>query len=134
MTAEPRVCVARWERGKLTVWDSLQYTFQTQAGLAALFKIPMSKVRVICDYMGGGFGDKIQMERYSVLASILSHEDRASGEDRIHQDDEYYYQPFSNIHRYACTTYSQYSKYQSYYKEHYRQIEQVRHFFTPPKN
>ena len=32
----------------------------------------MSKVRVICDYMGGGFGDKIQMERYTVLASILS--------------------------------------------------------------
>ena len=72
VTAEPRVCVARWERGKLTIWDSLQYTFQTQAGLAALFKIPMSKVRVICDYMGGGFGDKIQMERYTVLASILS--------------------------------------------------------------
>jgi CO/xanthine dehydrogenase Mo-binding subunit len=72
VTAEPRVCVARWSKGKLTVWDSLQYTFQTQAGLAALFKIPMSKVRVICDFMGGGFGDKIQMERYTVLASILS--------------------------------------------------------------
>ena len=37
-----------------------------------LFKIPMSKVRVICEFMGGGFGDKIQLERYNVLASILS--------------------------------------------------------------
>ncbi len=71
-TAEPRVCVARWERGRLTVWDSLQYTFGNQAGLARIFKIPMSKVRVICEFMGGGFGDKIQLERYSVLASILS--------------------------------------------------------------
>ncbi len=71
-TAEPRVCVARWERGRLTIWDSLQHTFGTQAGLAYVFKIPMSKVRVVCDYMGGGFGDKIQMERYSVLASILA--------------------------------------------------------------
>ncbi len=72
VSAEPRVCVARWERGKLTVWDSLQYTFAIQVGLAAVLKIPMSKVRVICEFMGGGFGDKLQIERYSVLASILS--------------------------------------------------------------
>ncbi len=58
VTAEPRVCVARWNRGRLTLWDSLQYTFFVQACLAHIFKIPMSKVRVICDYMGGGFGDK----------------------------------------------------------------------------
>jgi len=72
VTAEPRVCVAHWDRGKLTVWDSLQYTFGLQAGLAHIFKIPMSKVRVICDFMGGGFGDKVAPERYNVLASILS--------------------------------------------------------------
>ena len=72
VTAEPRVCVARWNRGKLTVWDSLAYTFAPQASLAAVFKIPMSKVRVICDFMGGGFGDKNGTERYHVLASILS--------------------------------------------------------------
>jgi CO/xanthine dehydrogenase Mo-binding subunit len=72
VSAEPRVCVARWDRGKLTVWDSLQYTFGPQASLAYTFKIPMSKVRVICEFMGGGFGDKIMLERYDVLASILS--------------------------------------------------------------
>ncbi len=72
VSAEPRVCVAQWERGKLTVWDSSQYTFATQAGLAHILKIPMSKVRVICEFMGGGFGDKLQPERYSVLAAILS--------------------------------------------------------------
>lgn len=72
VTAEPRVCVARWNRGKLTVWDSLQYTFAVQASLAYIFKIPMSKVRVICDFMGGGFGDKAFTERYHVLAAILS--------------------------------------------------------------
>jgi xanthine dehydrogenase YagR molybdenum-binding subunit len=71
-SAEPRVCVAQWERGKLTVWESTQYTFGTQAGLAAVLKIPMSKVRVISEFMGGGFGDKLQMERYAVLAAILS--------------------------------------------------------------
>lgn len=72
VTAEPRVCVARWDRGRLTLWDSLQYTFFVQACLAHIFKIPMSKVRVICDYMGGGFGDKGFPQRYNVLAAILS--------------------------------------------------------------
>ncbi len=72
VSAEPRVCVARWDRGRLTVWDSLQYTFGPQASLAYTFKIPMSKVRVICEFMGGGFGDKNMLERYDVLASILS--------------------------------------------------------------
>lgn len=72
VSAEPRVCVARWERGRLTIWDSTQYTFATQQGVAYVLKIPMSKVRVIGDYVGGGFGDKLQVERYSVLASILS--------------------------------------------------------------
>jgi CO/xanthine dehydrogenase Mo-binding subunit len=72
VTAEPRVCVARWDRGKLTLWDSLQYTFLAQASLAHIFKVPMTKVRVICDFMGGGFGDKGFAERYDVLAAILS--------------------------------------------------------------
>lgn len=72
VSAEPRVCVAQWERGKLMVWDSSQYTFGTQAGLAYILKIPMSKVRVVSEFMGGGFGDKLQVERYSVLAAILS--------------------------------------------------------------
>ena len=58
VTSEPRVCVAHWEGGKLTLWDSTQYTFGPQPGLAKALKIPMSKVRVICEFMGGGFGDK----------------------------------------------------------------------------
>ncbi|MDI7259875.1 MAG: xanthine dehydrogenase family protein molybdopterin-binding subunit [Thermodesulfobacteriota bacterium] len=71
-TSEPRVCVALWEGGKLTLWDSTQYTFSTQAGLSRALKIPMSKVRVICEFMGGGFGDKTGPERYNVLAALLT--------------------------------------------------------------
>jgi CO/xanthine dehydrogenase Mo-binding subunit len=72
VTGEPRVCVAQWQNGKLTLWDSTQYTFAVQAGLAKALKVPMNKVRVICEYMGGGFGDKSTAERYNVLASLLS--------------------------------------------------------------
>ena len=72
VTSEPRVCVADWRGGKLTVWDSLQYTFGPQPGLAKALNIPMSKVRVISEFMGGGFGDKSTAERYNVLAALLS--------------------------------------------------------------
>ena len=88
VTAEPRVCVARWDRGKLTVWDSLQYTFGPQASLAYIFKIPMSKVRVICDFMGGGFGDKNTDGKIPCAGVDPIAEDRASGEDRVHQGRE----------------------------------------------
>jgi CO/xanthine dehydrogenase Mo-binding subunit len=71
-TGEPRACVARWEGGKLTVWDSTQYTFGVQLGLATALKIPISKVQVICECMGGGFGDRSSLERYNLLAALLS--------------------------------------------------------------
>jgi CO/xanthine dehydrogenase Mo-binding subunit len=71
-TREPRVCVAAWEAGKLTIWDSTQYSFDVQRGVAKALKIPMSKVRVVCDFMGGGFGDRSSPERYNVLAALVA--------------------------------------------------------------
>jgi CO/xanthine dehydrogenase Mo-binding subunit len=72
VTAEPRVCVAQWEGGKLTLWDSTQYTFRVQSGLAEALKLPMSKVRVISEFTGGGFGDKTGPERYNILAALFA--------------------------------------------------------------
>jgi CO/xanthine dehydrogenase Mo-binding subunit len=104
VTAEPRVCVARWNRGRLTVWDSLAYTFGPQASLAHIFKIPMSKVRVICEFMGGGFGDKNGTERYHVLASILS---MKTGQPvRIEFDREESF--LATTHRYPMVCYLKY--------------------------
>ncbi|HUJ90932.1 MAG TPA: molybdopterin cofactor-binding domain-containing protein [Syntrophorhabdales bacterium] len=71
-TLEPRVCVAAWEAGKLTIWDSTQYSFDVQRGVAKALSIPMSKVRVVCDFMGGGFGDRSGPERYNVLAALVA--------------------------------------------------------------
>ncbi|HVN25089.1 MAG TPA: molybdopterin cofactor-binding domain-containing protein [Syntrophorhabdales bacterium] len=71
-TREPRVCVAVWEAGKLTLWDSTQYSFDVQRGVAKALNMPMSKVRVVCDFMGGGFGDRSGPERYNVLAALVA--------------------------------------------------------------
>ncbi len=57
-TNESRVAVAQWEAGKLTLWDSTQAPFDVQKAVAKVMGIPMSKVRVSTEFLGGGFGDK----------------------------------------------------------------------------
>lgn len=50
--------VARWEGENLTVWCSTQGVVGVRDDLADFFKISLNQVRVITEYMGGGFGSK----------------------------------------------------------------------------
>ena len=50
--------VADWKPNLLTVWASTQGTASVRDELADYFKIPKSQVRVITEYVGGGFGAK----------------------------------------------------------------------------
>ncbi|MCL4845726.1 MAG: xanthine dehydrogenase family protein molybdopterin-binding subunit [Acidobacteria bacterium] len=65
-------CVARWDGPSLTVWDSLQGVFSAQATLARSLGVPLSRVRVIGSYMGGGFGAKLDTGKYGVIAALLA--------------------------------------------------------------
>jgi xanthine dehydrogenase YagR molybdenum-binding subunit len=65
--------VALWEDGdRITVWASTQATFTYRDQLAEHFKIPKSNIRVITEYMGGGFGSKLRTRPHSFLAVRLS--------------------------------------------------------------
>ncbi|HTI65207.1 MAG TPA: xanthine dehydrogenase family protein molybdopterin-binding subunit [Gemmatimonadaceae bacterium] len=55
---EPHGAVADWSAGRVTVWESTQGIFNTRADLADAFGLPLTSVRVIKNYMGGGFGAK----------------------------------------------------------------------------
>ncbi len=55
---EPHCAVAVWEAGGLTVWSSTQGIFAARDELAAAFDLEPDDVRVVCEYMGGGFGGK----------------------------------------------------------------------------
>ncbi len=55
---EPRVALAMWEGPKLTIWTPTQGVTNAKIGIAQDLGIPQSNVRVICQYMGGGFGQK----------------------------------------------------------------------------
>ena len=69
---EAHVSVARWEGARLVVWDSTQGPFAVQSGLAQALKLPVSHVRVIGHYMGGGFGAKLGLSKHTVLAALLA--------------------------------------------------------------
>ncbi|HKL48584.1 MAG TPA: xanthine dehydrogenase family protein molybdopterin-binding subunit [Desulfuromonadales bacterium] len=65
-------CVANWDGDALTLWESTQGVYAVQARVAEVLGLPLSRVRVIGHYMGGGFGSKLQAGKYSVIASLLA--------------------------------------------------------------
>ena len=55
---EPMATVAAVEGEEATVWASTQAVFGVRDGFARALGLPQSKVRVLCEHMGGGFGAK----------------------------------------------------------------------------
>ncbi|MGE5519508.1 MAG: molybdopterin cofactor-binding domain-containing protein [Candidatus Dadabacteria bacterium] len=55
---EPRAAIAEWKDGRVTVWTGTQRPFGVQEELAAAFRIPKEKVRVIMPDTGSGYGGK----------------------------------------------------------------------------
>ena len=55
---EPHATIAAWDGNRLTVWTTTQGISGAQATLAGQFRLDKSDVRVICPYVGGGFGSK----------------------------------------------------------------------------
>lgn len=70
--AETHGSVAKWEGDRLTVWDSTQGIFSVRDGLARALRIPASKIKVIKHYMGGGFGSKLGLNDYTIVAALLA--------------------------------------------------------------
>jgi CO/xanthine dehydrogenase Mo-binding subunit len=57
---ETHACIASIEPGgRITVWATTQNPFVVRTQLANIFKVPVSKVRVIVPYLGGGYGGKV---------------------------------------------------------------------------
>jgi xanthine dehydrogenase YagR molybdenum-binding subunit len=64
--------VADWKPEMLTVYASTQGTPTVRDELAEVFGIPKSRVRVITEFMGGGFGAKFGAGNFGVVATALS--------------------------------------------------------------
>src|ERR1035437_10858314 len=69
---EPHAVVADWRADGLTLYISTQDTAGVRKDVAAAFGLPREKVRVITEFMGGGFGSKLGVGDYVFFAVELS--------------------------------------------------------------
>ncbi|MBI3001578.1 MAG: xanthine dehydrogenase family protein molybdopterin-binding subunit [Deltaproteobacteria bacterium] len=67
---EPHVSIAHFQDGRLMVWTSCQDPFNLRDHLAAMFKLPLSRVRVIVPYVGGGYGGKLYVKTEPIAAAL----------------------------------------------------------------
>jgi len=68
--------IAQWEGDELTIYASTQGVFTVKEGIAEALGIPRTKVRVITEHMGGGFGSKLAPSasgsQFAVIACRLA--------------------------------------------------------------
>ena len=65
--------VVKWEGNKITIWDSTQGVYDAaMLPFARTMNLPYNNVRVICRYFGGGFGAKLELGKYTVIAALLA--------------------------------------------------------------
>ena len=74
---EPHAVVADWRDDGLTLYISTQYTAGVRREAAQAFGLPLNRVRVVVDGMGGGFGSKSSLGNYGRTAVQLSRMARA---------------------------------------------------------
>jgi xanthine dehydrogenase YagR molybdenum-binding subunit len=64
--------VCEWDGDKLTAWVSTQGAHQCAQGFAQSLKIPQANVRVITQFMGGGFGSKFAPDSQGIICAQLA--------------------------------------------------------------
>ena len=62
--------IAHFDQDHLTVWSSCQDPFGLRDQLAGIFNLPLSHVRVIVLYVGGGYGGKLYVKAEPIAAAL----------------------------------------------------------------
>src|SRR5437868_4278143 len=62
------------DNGKLTVYDKTQGVQNVQRYLSKVFRIPAGDLRVVCPFMGGGFGLGLRPQYPAFLAVLAARE------------------------------------------------------------
>jgi CO/xanthine dehydrogenase Mo-binding subunit len=73
---ETHQVLCEWRGDTLDAYVSTQYIWGVRRELARKLGIPEDRVRVICEFMGGGFGAKNGIGEYIVLAAELARRTR----------------------------------------------------------
>ncbi len=65
---------AMWEDNRLVLFDSTQYVVGVQTGVAGALNIHPDNVRVVSNFIGGGFGAKGNVWPHTVLTALAARE------------------------------------------------------------
>lgn len=66
---EPHSAIAKWDENGLTIITATQVPHYLHRSLSKVLKLPLSKVRVIKPYVGGGFGGKSDPFPHEIIVS-----------------------------------------------------------------
>ena len=69
---EPHATTAVWEGNRLTTYDATQFVPGQQRNVAAILGVNGDNVRVICPFIGGGFGSKQAVWTHSPLTAAAA--------------------------------------------------------------
>jgi len=69
---EPHATIAHWQGDNLVMYDSTQNVSGVQRTVASSFGMAPEQVRVICPFVGGGFGCKGSVWSHVVLAAMAA--------------------------------------------------------------
>lgn len=69
---EPHATLAEWKGESLVLHTSNQMLNEGQESVGATFNIPADKVRMVSRYIGGGFGNKLQVYPDAILAAMAA--------------------------------------------------------------
>lgn len=67
---EPHCVVAQVSGGMITLWASTQDPFTLREHIAAVFHVPLNKVRVIVPSVGGGYGGKLSVKTEPLAVAL----------------------------------------------------------------
>jgi CO/xanthine dehydrogenase Mo-binding subunit len=67
---EAHINIAHYDGDKLTVWAACQDPFTLRDHLAGIFRLPLSRVRVIVPWVGGGYGGKLYVKAEPIAAAL----------------------------------------------------------------
>jgi xanthine dehydrogenase YagR molybdenum-binding subunit len=74
---ESHGAVCEWDGDNLTAWVSTQGISASRDGFASGLNIPAANVRVITQYMGGGFGSKLGSDPQAMICARLAKDAKA---------------------------------------------------------
>jgi xanthine dehydrogenase YagR molybdenum-binding subunit len=71
---EPHATIAVWDAGRLTLYDSVQGSQRARRAVAAALGIDPDDVRVVYQFVGGGFGSKGSSRPQAIVAALAARE------------------------------------------------------------